>query len=166
MTRRHAVLAARIRAETAQLRHVVARAERAADQIRTSGRVPDVYVDSAALNLHDFYTGLERVFQQIAATLDGSVPGGQDWHRDVLRQMGLAVPSVRPAVLSGQSIAALSEYLGFRHVVRNVYAFELHPDRVGQLVDSLGPLFATVAQELEAFADFIAQADADSGTDA
>ena len=73
--------------------------------------------------------GLERVLHHIAAMVDGSVPAGREWHRDLLRQMGIALPQVRPEVLSAGTIKALDEYLRFRHVVRNVYAFEFDPER-------------------------------------
>jgi hypothetical protein len=74
MMERYAVVAGRIRQELVELEQVVARTERA---IAAAGQRPedqDLYLDSAALNLHDFYAGLERIFRQIAATVDQSVP--------------------------------------------------------------------------------------------
>ncbi|MFN2131705.1 MAG: hypothetical protein ACK2VD_14340 [Anaerolineae bacterium] len=41
----------------------------------------------------------------------------------LLEQMAAEVPSVRPALISGETRQLLDEYRGFRHVVRNVYAF-------------------------------------------
>jgi hypothetical protein len=90
----------------------------------------------------------------IASNIDGNLPSGQEWHRDLLLQMGLDLPQVRPAVLSSGSIQNLEEYLRFRHVVRNVYTFSLNPDRVGKLVADLEPVFAQLRQELLAFAFF------------
>lgn len=58
------VLAGRIHQELAELEHVVARAEWA---IAAVGRHPedeDLYLDSAALNFHDFCTRLERTFNK------------------------------------------------------------------------------------------------------
>jgi len=155
MMERYLVAAGRIRQELVELERVVARAERAGASARRHPEDQDLYVDSAVLNLHDFYTGLERIFQHIAATVDGGVPGGREWHRELLRQMGAALPQVRPEVLSPETIRMLDEYLRFRHVVRHVYAFEFDPERVYRLVRQLHPCFEQVRADLLAFADFL-----------
>ena len=80
------VVAGRIRQELAELEWVVARAERAIGAARHRAEDQDLYIDSAALNLHDFYAGLERIFHQIATTIDGKLPTGREWHRDLLQQ--------------------------------------------------------------------------------
>lgn len=97
---------------------------------RQPSKEQDLFLDSAALNLHDFYAGLERIFEQIASSVDRSVPSEHDRHRALLRQMTIEVQELRPQILLAESAAALDEFLGFRHVVRNVYAFEFDPIRV------------------------------------
>lgn len=77
MIERYLVVAGRIRQDLAELDRVVARAERAMAAVRQRPEDQDLYLDAAALNLHDFYSGLERVFHRIAATVDGSVPTGR-----------------------------------------------------------------------------------------
>ena len=96
MTERYAVVAGRIRRELADLEGVVARAERATAAARQRPQDQDLYLDSAVLNLHGFYAGLERVFQHIAATMDRSVPTGHEWHRELLRQMNVALRKYDP----------------------------------------------------------------------
>ena len=155
MIERYLITAGRIRQELVELERVVARAERAVASARRHPEDQDLYLDSAALNLHDFYAGLERIFHHVATTVDGSVPAGRDWHRELLRQMSVALPQVRPAVLSAETIKALDEYLRFRHVVRNIYAFEFDPERIERLVQRLRPSFEQVRTELLAFADFL-----------
>jgi hypothetical protein len=56
------IVADRIRQELGELERVVARTERAIEAARRRPEDQDLYVDSAALNLHDFYAGLERYF--------------------------------------------------------------------------------------------------------
>lgn len=158
MTRRYLVLVARIPAEIADWEQTVGRAERAWLTARQGGEDKDLYLDAAALNLRDFYSGLERIFQRIAATVDEVQPGGTAWHRDLLEQMGLAVPLVRSSVLSRATVQALTEYPTFRYVVRNIYAFELQPERMSRLLTELGPLFQQVRAELEALSSFLEQA--------
>jgi hypothetical protein len=155
MIERYAVLAVRIRQELVDVERIVARAERAVAAARRRPEDQDLYLDSAALNLHDLYAGLERVFRQIAATVDGSVPSGQEWHRELLRQMTMTLPDIRPQVLSAESATAIDEYLSFRHVVRNVYAFEFDLERIARLVQNARPSFARVRVDLLAFASFL-----------
>jgi hypothetical protein len=149
------VLAGRIRKELEDIERPVSRANRA---IRTAQKNPqdtDLYIDSASLNLHDVYSGFERIFRQIAATVDGNMPATTEWHSDLLEQMGLDLPKVRPPVLTSSSIQRLDEYLRFRHVVRNVYTFSFDPERVGRLVNELDNVFDQIRQELLAFASFL-----------
>jgi len=150
-------MAARIRQELAELERVVARTERAIAAARQRPEDQDLYLDSAALNLHDYYAGLERIFRQIAATVDQSVPSGHDWRRELLRQMVVSLPQIRPQVLSAEAAKAIDEYLRFRHIVRNIYTFEIDPDRVEDLVQRLRPSFEQTRTELLAFADFLEQ---------
>lgn len=155
MTPDFLVLAGRIRQEVVDLSSAFDRAKRASSVARKGGEDVDLYVDAAALNLHDFYTGLERVFRQIAVTVDRSTPSGQEWRRDLLKQMCIDIPDLRPAVISPATCAALDELMRFRHVVRNVYAFQLDGGRVAQLVEEGQPLVNQVADELEKFAMFL-----------
>ncbi|MCS6830968.1 MAG: hypothetical protein RMM08_03995 [Armatimonadota bacterium] len=148
------VLAARIRAELEDVERVVGKAERAVSLVRQHPG-EDIYVDAAAHNLHDFYSALERLFLQIAKVVDRSVPTGERWHRDLLEQMRLPMSTVRPAILDAGMVAQLDEYLRFRHVVRNVYSFQVDPQRVVQLVDGMRALFWGVAEQLRQFAQML-----------
>lgn len=151
------VLAGRIRKELDDLERLVARANRAIATARKNPHDADLYMDSASLNMHDVYSGFERMFKQIAATVDGNVPNGGEWHRELLEQMGLNLPKVRPPVLTSDSIEQLDEYLRFRHVVRNVYTFSFDPERISRLVKELKPSFDHIRQELLTFANFLEQ---------
>ena len=143
--------AARIRQEVPALDAVAARAEGAWAGV--SGAEDDYLVDAAALNLHGFYAGLERMFVAVAGRVDGSLPQGPNWHQELLQQMAADIPDVRPAVLDADLAVRLDEYRGFRHVVRNVYAQRLDPLRVGALVADLPGVWAAVEERLNAFAD-------------
>jgi hypothetical protein len=91
-----------------------------------------------ALNLHGLYSGLERIFEKIASTIDGSVPSGVNWHQELLNQMAVEVPRIRPAVISVDlKKDDLEEYRGFRHVVRNVYTYRLDPEKLRPLVKNI-----------------------------
>lgn len=155
MIGRYTVLSQRIRQELAEIAELVDRVERTMERRQPFMVEDEVFLDAAALNLHAFYTGLERIFRQIAVDMDGSVPSGADWHRGLLKQMTTDLPEVRPAVLTSETAMILDEFLRFRHVVRNIYTFHLDPERVELLVGRLPPVFATARGELLRFADVL-----------
>lgn len=147
-------LAARIRGEMEALGLVFQRIEVARDALQ-SGVQAGLAADSAALNIHDFYVGLERVFEGIADNIDRSLPDGHNWHRDLLQQMTVPIPGVRPPVIPRQLHADLGRLLGFRHVVRNVYTYELDVDSVLQNVARVARVFQVLQDAVIAFCDWI-----------
>lgn len=157
-------IAGRIRRELQELTQVAVRTERIWQQGSSSsdGIRDDYYVDAVALNLHGFYAGVERLLEIIAAGIDQTKPSSANWHRELLQQMTAEISSVRPAVLSPECRDLLDRYRGFRHVVRNVYTFNLDPEQVGLLVQHLAPTMVRVSQELMTFADFLEQVASDN----
>jgi hypothetical protein len=149
-------LAERIQAELGELEQVVGRVNEAWQ--RAQRTADDFYLDSVALNLHGFYTGLERIFTLVAETVDGSMPTGENWHQALLAQMAKEMPAMRPAVISLTTCKRLNEYRGFRHVVRNVYTFHFDPAKVEKLVQEVELVFAQAKSEMRAFARFLANA--------
>lgn len=101
--------------------------------------------------VHDVYTCCERVFRRIALELDGHLPEEPGWHRRLLSLMTREVRGVRPAVISRELASRLDEYLGFRHVFRNVYGFELEGDRLARLVRGLPEIARRVDEEVRRF---------------
>jgi hypothetical protein len=152
---RYAVLASRIRQDLAELEHVVDRVERAERAARQRTAEQDLFLDSAALNLHDVYSGLERIFSHIASAVDQSMPTGPDWHRELLRQMTVEIAGIRPQVLPPEVAGDVDEFLRFRHVVRHIYAFELDSERIWRLANHLRPTFHEVRSSLLTFATFL-----------
>jgi len=112
-------LIGRLDAELIELERVLTRAERLMAKARAQG--DEDYLDGVALNLHGFYAGAERIFEEIAREIDGSVPTGPEWHRDLLMQMSAELRGTRPPVIGRNTRDCLDNYRGFRHVVRNVY---------------------------------------------
>ena len=83
--------------------------------------------------LHDFYNGIERVFVRIARELNGGVPRAEQWRRELIRNLALAIPAVRPAVIDVDLAGTLEEYLRLRHVFRNVHGAVLSAGRMRSL---------------------------------
>ena len=114
--------------------------------------------------LHDFYTGVEKVFQRIAFQLDGGLPVGPGWHVQLLRRMAIPIDQVRPAVLEERLSQTLGEYLRFRHVFRAVYGFELRRERLRELAAGLLEVFETLKAQLCRFLDFLEAVDKSIGS--
>jgi hypothetical protein len=146
-------LAGRIREELADLERIVSRAEALAAKARQSGG--NDYLDGVALSLHRCYTAVGHIFEAIARELDASVPSGPDWHRDLVVQMSAELPGIRTPVIRSETRHCLDEYRGFRHIVRNVYSFNLRPSRVTELLDGWPTCHAAVTHDLEEFCTFL-----------
>ncbi len=129
-------------------------AERWRHAVRSDSEA-DAYIDATALNLHAFYTGIEHVFEDIATTMDESVPSGDAWHSNLVRQMAMPIEGVRPAVIGNALADRIDDYRRFRHLIRNVYATQLEAERMESLVSALPSLWRDVRLSIEAFSEFL-----------
>ncbi len=155
-------LVERIRGEMPDLDRVIQRGVQSWSRVQRGSSEQDAYLDSVALNLHSFYSGLERLFELIARHVDRTLPAGETWHRDLLQQMAQEVTEVRPAVIDRGSALALDEFRRFRHLVRNVYTMNLSPAKVAGLMSALPELWPKLRAELLAFTDFLEQLSEDA----
>lgn len=51
-----------------------------------------------AMDLHEYHTAFESLFDRIARAIDGDVSSGPESHGELLDQMSVALPPTRPAV--------------------------------------------------------------------
>jgi len=102
-------LAQRIRSEIPELDRAVKAVLGHWGRAKAVSEDQDAFLNSVALNLHGFYNGIERVLELIAVDLDGATLGGDAWHTELLRQVELEVPSLRPAVISTETRRRLDE---------------------------------------------------------
>ena len=87
--------------------------------------------------------------------MNGALHHTPDWHLRLLRMMTLDVPKVRPQVLTPELAERLTELLRFRHVVRNIYGFELHEEKVGPLVQEIDGLWRELQGQIEEFVAYL-----------
>lgn len=113
-------------------------------KVRTTGSI-----------LHDFYSGIEKIFQRVALEIDGEIPKGEDWHVDFLKRMSADIPQVRQAVITRKLADELEEYLRFRHLFRNIYGFELRWERCEALAKKVPDILQKFTSELEDFFRFL-----------
>src|SRR4030042_963163 len=105
-------VAKRIRDELDEVKMVLSHVERDWRKFIETG--DDAYLKATAYDLHGFYGGLERIFEAVATTIDGSVPGGESWHRDLLHQMGRDIQGIRPALFSEETVNLVDEFRRLR----------------------------------------------------
>ncbi len=148
-------LAARISRHLSDIKKVVNRSEVLYEEAKLAQN--KAYFEALALNLHSFYLGAEHMFEDVARTIDQNIPTGSDWHRALLQQMSLDIPSLRPPVIQDETYKCLDEYRGFRHVVRHGYTFDLQTNRVQELAEGLRDCFTAVQQDLNNFIQFLHQ---------
>lgn len=114
-------------------------------------RVPDIVEMTALASvLHSFYNGIENIFLSIAKRIDGSVPTGIHWHRDLLNSMTRETPA-RPALLDEELSRQLTDYLAFRHFYRHAYSFLLEWEKLDVLVAPLPTVWQQCKKRIEMF---------------
>ncbi|HHW61055.1 MAG TPA: hypothetical protein GX404_04020 [Syntrophomonadaceae bacterium] len=101
--------------------------------------------------LHDYYCGLEKIFVHIARGFGGTLPMGEQWHKDLLEEMTLEIPGVRTALISKKTLAKLDELRGFRHIFRNAYGFSIDPVREQALLADLSGISSAAKKDIKAF---------------
>lgn len=110
---------------------------------------------AASVVLQDFYNTVEKTLQRIATELDGALPTGEAWHQQLVQRMTVAIPGRRPPVLDQELAIALSEYLRFRHLFRNIYGFDLDWGRIEPLLLELPIVIESFVASLDRFRIFL-----------
>ena len=100
--------------------------------------------------LHALYSGIENIYRRIAIELDGGLPRGGDWHRQLLRSMTRPTEA-RPWAISDVLHDRLLGYLDFRHLFRNVYVFRLEWERMAELVLNAEAVVEELNRQLDSF---------------
>ncbi|MGB9660466.1 MAG: hypothetical protein ACPL5F_00420 [Moorellaceae bacterium] len=111
--------------------------------------------------LHDFYSGVEKIFLHIAKEIDQAAPKSETWHRLLLEQMTLNLERCRPPVITRQMAQELEVYLSFRHRFRNLYGFELNWERMQALVLNMPHTVEKFSQEIHSFLELLTKAEAE-----
>ena len=136
----------------AEIEHELEGLDALRDELATAPRDDDTFALRARGSmLHDFYGGVERIFVRIAEELNGGVPQGERWHRQIVTDMTLDIPDVRPAVIDAALAAELGNFLRFRHLFRNVYGSLLQAERMRPLEERLPAVQAAFRRDVRAF---------------
>lgn len=83
-----------------------------------------VELRAVAATIHSVYTGIENTLKTILKEVDGQVPSTSSWHAELLQKAATS-SDARPEIIGQDLHEQLREYMGFRHVFRNVYGHQL-----------------------------------------
>jgi nucleosome binding factor SPN SPT16 subunit len=100
--------------------------------------------------LHSFYMGFENIFKRIAQQIDGKFEKTDSWHVDLLESM-IETTGKRPAILTPDVKRRLRFYLGFRHVFRSHYSYDLNWSKMKPLVLKTEDILSSVENEIQEF---------------
>lgn len=159
-----------VRKLLADLEPEVEALDRLAEEVcQAEGPQPDEKADAAAraflaLKLHNYYTAAEKALERIVRVVDGVVPEGEFWHRELLNQAARSAHDLRPAILDQQVAGELDRLRSFRHFIRHGYAVELdwgelqsHRGRVETVHPLLSSRLSEAVKHLEATAEALEQ---------
>ena len=112
---------------------------------------PDfIELNAIASILHSYYCGIESIFNMIYKASYGKTLTGNMWHSDLFTDM-FAKTDKHSAVLPQELFVPLKEYLGFRHVFRHSYGYELDWTKLAPLFSNLSENWKLVKLNIEHF---------------
>jgi hypothetical protein len=100
--------------------------------------------------LHSFYMGFENIFKRIAQQIDEKFDKTDSWHVDLLESM-IETTTKRSPILTSDTKRRLRFYLGFRHVFRSHYSYDLNWSKMKPLVLETEDILRSVENEIQGF---------------
>lgn len=103
--------------------------------------------------IHDFYSGIESIFERIVVELDEGLPRGEYWHAELLEQVAVKRENIRPRIINEPLRAKLKEYLRFRHFFRHAYGVKLKWVQLRPLAEGMELILNQLTSQIEGFFD-------------
>ncbi len=107
-----------------------------------------------AFTVNQVYTGVERIFRNIAVTFENNIDE-RLWHRALLDRMRLDIEDIRPKLLSDTAHDNLNELLAFRHYFRHAYDSDINEDKFKIIAASTLKLKEILSEDIGRFVQFI-----------
>jgi hypothetical protein len=114
----------------------------------------DKLVHSAYL-LHNLYSAYEEIFKEISYTFENNIEGRLNFHKNLLIRLKMDIPGIRPRLLSESGYSVLGELMGFRHVFRHAYNYDLAPDKLMNIRQKVLESKTSLNQDIEEFKKFL-----------
>ena len=149
-------LRALVEDELTALERIAERVDEALDRLSEADSPAQLELQGLASYLHQFYTGVESIFERIAVYLDERLPREAHWHADLLDQMSEPERGRRPAVIDEALRVRLGSYLSFRHFFRHAYGYTLEWHRMRWEVEHLRDTLEMLRGQLHRFFEDLA----------
>ncbi len=121
-----------------------------------------IILPALASYINDFYKGVERISKRVAVTLDGSIPSGEHWYQELLRQVADSGEDNRPPLWNGSLLLQLDEYRKFRSLVLNIYNFQLKKEKLLLLAQNVEPVLNKIKAAITVFYEWLEEKAKDS----
>lgn len=115
----------------------------------------EVYIDSISHNIENFYMAVEEILKMICVATEEGLPEGERWHSILLKNMSRDVRNLRPPVISVKTYDLLDDFRKFRHLARNIYTFNIKPEKVLSLAKKLDTAFKCLKRDIKGFLHFL-----------
>jgi hypothetical protein len=149
-------LAERIRADVAAARDQAGASAGLMTTLEKAGALPDAQAMAfMSVAVDRGYTALESACLRIARSIDGVIPGGEDWQVVLLHQMTLPIQDRRIAVLSSETAARLHRLRRHRHWLRHAYTGSFAWPAMEETARGLPEAVALASGDLEKFVEFL-----------
>ena len=93
--------------------------------------------------LHSFYNGLESIFKLIYKSYNEKSLSSRMWHSELLTEM-FKIQENGISLFNKPLLNDLKEYLGFRHVFRHSYGYEMDWNRLAPLFKKMSHVWENV----------------------
>lgn len=115
---------------------------------KTKIQEPDfIELNAIGSVLHSYYNGLESIFKLIYKSFDEKPLSSNLWHSELLQAM-FSQSEKHSQILSSELLPYLKNYLGFRHVFRHSYGYELDWQRLKPLFYGMNENWQLVKKEI------------------
>ena len=103
-----------------------------------------------AAALSAFYNGAEQILKRILKDLRSEPSQGSRWHADLL--VSAASSEIAGGlIISEETYEDLAEFLGFRHLFRSTYWFQVEFERMKGLIERFDQTLSRFRSEVYAF---------------
>lgn len=76
-------------------------------------------------------------------------------HSVLLKNMTKEIKGVRPSIISRETCEMIDDYRKFRHLARNIYTFNIVPEKVLTLAKPLNKAFKSFEGDIKGFVRFM-----------
>ncbi len=108
-----------------------------------------------AYQLHNLYSSYEDLFKEISLTFENYIERDSGYHKNLLLRMKMAIPGIRPGILSEKSHSILGELMGFRNVFRHAYDYNLSSEKLNILREKVLLHYPGIEEDVKKFKEFL-----------